>query len=112
MISRSIKSLAKELDVPILLLSQLNRAPAGRSNFIPRLTDLRESGSIEQDADVVLLLHREDYYHKGQAGYCNTNVADVIIAKQRNGPTGAIKLTFRPEMSRFESYAMADAVNF
>jgi replicative DNA helicase len=111
-ISRSIKSLARELDVPVILLSQLNRAPAGRSNFVPRLTDLRESGSIEQDADVVLLLHREDYYHKGQADYCNTNVADVIIAKQRNGPTGAIKLTFRPEMSRFEGYAMADAVNF
>ena len=111
-ISRSIKSLAKELDVPVILLSQLNRAPAGRSNFMPRLTDLRESGSIEQDADVVLLLHREDYYHKGQADYCNTNVADVIIAKQRNGPTGAIKLTFRPEMSRFESYAMAEAVDF
>jgi replicative DNA helicase len=111
-ISRSIKSLAKELDVPVILLSQLNRAPAGRSNFMPRLTDLRESGSIEQDADVVLLLHREDYYHKGQADYCNTNVADVIIDKQRNGPTGAIKLTFRPEMSRFESYAMADAVDF
>jgi replicative DNA helicase len=110
-ISRSIKSLAKELDVPVLLLSQLNRAPAGRSNFMPRLTDLRESGSIEQDADVVLLLHREDYYHKGQANYCNTNVADVIIAKQRNGPTGAIKLTFRPELPRFESYAMADALN-
>ena len=110
-ISRSIKSLAKELDVPVILLSQLNRAPAGRSNFMPRLTDLRESGSIEQDADVVLLLHREDYYHKGQADYYNTNVADVIVAKQRNGPTGAIKLTFRPELSRFESYAMADALN-
>jgi replicative DNA helicase len=104
-ISRSIKSLAKELDVPVILLSQLNRASAGRSNFMPRLTDLRESGSIEQDADVVLLLHREDYYHKGQADYCNTNVADIIVAKQRNGPTGAIKLTFRPELSRFENYA-------
>ncbi len=104
-ISRSIKSLARELDVPVILLSQLNWAPAGRSNFMPRLTDLRESGSIKQDADVVLLLHREDYYHKGQADYCNTNVADVIVAKQRNGPTGAIKLTFLPELSRFESYA-------
>jgi replicative DNA helicase len=111
-ISRSIKSLAKELDVPVIFLSQLNRALASRSNFMPRLTDLRESGSIEQDADVVLLLHREDYYHKGQADYCNTNVADVIIAKQRNGPTGAIKLTFRPELSRFESYALAEAVEF
>jgi len=105
-ISRSIKSLARELDVPVILLSQLNRAPANRSNFMPRLTDLRESGSIEQDADVVLLLHREDYYHKGRADYCNTNVADVIVAKQRNGPTGAIKLTFLPELSRFESHAV------
>ena len=104
-ISRSIKSLAKELDVPVILLSQLNRASAGRSNFIPRLTDLRESGSIEQDADVVLLLHREDYYHKGQADYCNTNVSDVIVAEQRNGPTGAIKMTFCSDMSRFENYA-------
>jgi len=111
-ISRSIKSLARELDIPVILLSQLNRAPANRSNFMPRLTDLRESGSIEQDADVVLLLHREDYYHKGQADYCNTNVADVIIAKQRNGPTGAIKLTFLPELSRFESCVLAEAVNF
>ena len=104
-ISRSIKSLAKELNVPVILLSQLNRASANCSNFMPRLTDLRESGSIEQDADVVLLLHREDYYYKGQADYCNTNVADVIVAKQRNGPTGAIKLTFLPEMSRFENYS-------
>ena len=96
--------LAKELDVPVILLSQLNRASASRSNFMPRLTDLRESGSIEQNADVVLLLHWEGYYHKGQADYCNTNVADIIIAKQRNGPIGAIKLTFRPELSRFESY--------
>jgi len=109
-ISRSIKSLAKELDILVILFSQLNRAPAGRSNFMSRLTDLRESGSIEQDADVVLL-HREDYYHKGQADYCNTNVADVIVAKQRNGPTGAIKLTFRPELSRFESYALAETLN-
>ena len=111
-ISRSIKSLARELDIPVILLSQLNRAPAGRSNFMPRLTDLRESGSIEQDADVVLLLHREDYYHKGQADYCNNNLADIIVAKQRNGPTGAIKLTFLPELSRFKSYAQAEAVNF
>ena len=109
-INRSIKSLAKELDVPVILFSQLNRASAGRSNFIPRLTDLRESGSIEQDSDVVLLLHREDYYHKGQADYCNTNVADIIVVKQRNGPTGVIKLTFLPELSRFESYAPFGAI--
>lgn len=103
-ISRSIKSLAMELKVPILLLSQLNRASASRSNFLPRLTDLRDSGSIEQDADVVLLLHREDYYHRGQRDYINTNVAELIVAKQRNGPTGTIKLTFCPELARFENY--------
>jgi len=104
-ISRSIKSLAMELKVPILLLSQLNRASASRSNFVPRLTDLRESGSIEQDADVVLLLHREDYHHRGECDYVKTNVADLIVAKQRNGPTGTVKLTFCPELARFENHA-------
>jgi replicative DNA helicase len=102
----------EELDIPVILLSQLNRALADRSNFMSRLTDLSESGSVEQDADFVLLLHHEDYYHKGRTGYRNTNVADVIIAKQCNGPTGTIKLTFHPEMSRFECCAMADAVIF
>ena len=102
-ISLSIKSLAMELKVPILLLSQLNRASASRSNYLPRLTDLRESGSIEQDADVVLLLHREDYYHRGERDYVNTNTADLIVAKQRNGPTGTVKLTFCPELARFEN---------
>ncbi|MHC4167548.1 MAG: DnaB-like helicase C-terminal domain-containing protein [Planctomycetota bacterium] len=104
-ISRSIKSLAMELKVPILLLSQLNRAPMSRNNFLPRLTDLRESGGIEQDADMVLLLHREDYYHRGERDYVKTSVADLIVAKQRNGPTGTVKLTFCPEPARFENHA-------
>ena len=98
-----------ELKVPILLLSQLNRASASRSNFVPRLTDLRESGSIEQDADVVLLLHRQDYYHRGERDYVKTNMADLIVAKQRNGPTGTVKLTFCPELARFENHAPVPA---
>jgi replicative DNA helicase len=108
-LGRTIKSLAKELDIPVILLSRLNRASANMTNFMPRLTDMRESGSIEQDADVVLL-HREDYYHKGQADYCNTNVADVIIARLPNNPIGSIILTFRPELSRFECYTITDAL--
>jgi replicative DNA helicase len=67
------------------------------------MSDLRESGSIEQDADVVMLLHREDYYHKGQADYVADNTAELIIAKQRNGPTGSVKLTFREKLTRFEN---------
>lgn len=102
-ISRLIKSLAMELQVPILLLSQLDRAPASRSGFLPRLSDLRESGSIEQDADIVLLLHRQDYYHRGDRDYVNTKVADLIVAKQRNGPTGTVELAFCPELARFEN---------
>ena len=108
-LSRSIKSLAMELKVPLLLLSQLNRAPMSRNNFLPRLTDLRESGSIEQDADVVLLLHREDYYHRGERDYVNTNAADLIVAKQRNGPTGTVKLSFCPELARFENHSPVPA---
>ena len=102
-LSRSIKSLAMELQVLILLLSQLDIAPASRSGFLPRLSDLRESGSIEQDADIVLLLHRQDYYHRGERDYVNTNVADLIVAKQRNGPTGTVELAFCPELARFEN---------
>ena len=99
-------------DLKCLRKMPLCRCESFRSRLLPRLTDLRESGSIEQDADIVVLLHWEDYYHKGQAGYCNTIMADVIIAKQRNRPTGAIKPTFRLEVSRFECHAMADTVNF
>ena len=90
-ISRQIKALARELDVPVLILSQLNRAAEQREDHRPRMSDLRESGSIEQDADVVLLLHREDYYHK-EVDYDPSNKAEVIIAKQRNGPPGTVEL--------------------
>lgn len=102
-ISRYLKSLAREMDAPVIVLSQLNRAAEGREDHRPRMSDLRESGSIEQDADVVMLLHREDYYHRGEEGYENDNTAEVIIAKQRNGPTGTVKLTFREKCTRFEN---------
>ncbi len=104
-ISRYLKSLARELNVPVVVLSQLNRAPEGREGHRPRMSDLRESGSIEQDADVVMLLHREDYYHRGEDGYEPDNTAEIIIAKQRNGPTGTVRLTFREKCTRFENLA-------
>ena len=104
-ISRYLKALARELDIPVMVLSQLNRSPEGREGHRPRMSDLRESGSIEQDADVVMLLHREDYYHRGQEDYEEDNTAELIIAKQRNGPTGTVKLTFREKITRFENAA-------
>jgi replicative DNA helicase len=107
-ISRYLKSLARELDIPVVVLSQLNRSPEGREGHRPRMSDLRESGSIEQDADVVMLLHREDYYHRGEDGYQEDNTAEVIIAKQRNGPTGTVKLTFREKCTRFENLAQIE----
>jgi len=107
-ISRYLKSLARELDVPVVVLSQLNRAAEGREGHRPRMSDLRESGSIEQDADVIMLLHREDYYHRGEADYEPNNTAEVIIAKQRNGPTGTVKLAFRDKCTRFENLAQIE----
>ena len=104
-ISRYLKALARELDIPVMVLSQLNRSPEGREGHRPRMSDLRESGSIEQDADVVILLHREDYYHRGQDDYEQDNTAELIIAKQRNGPTGTVKLVFRENITRFENAA-------
>jgi len=96
--SRSLKALARELDVPVLLLSQLNREVENRPNKRPQLSDLRESGAIEQDADVVLLLVRPDYYDPDH----RPGVAELIVAKQRNGPVGKIDLVFLKEYTRFE----------
>jgi replicative DNA helicase len=107
-ISRYLKSLARELDVPVVVLSQLNRGAEGREGHRPRMSDLRESGSIEQDADVVMLLHREDYYHRGEPDYEENNQAEVIIAKQRNGPTGVIKLYFDGKYTRFENLSVTE----
>jgi replicative DNA helicase len=108
-ISRGIKAVARELNVPVIALSQLNRASEGRDGHRPRMSDLRESGSIEQDADVVMLLHREDYYRMTEPDFQPDNVAELIIAKQRNGPTGTVKLFFDNKSTRFENLAAHDA---
>lgn len=101
-ISRGIKALARELNIPIITAAQLNRGPTDRPTHRPRMSDLRESGSIEQDADVVTLLHNEDYYHKGEEGYVPKNATELIVEKQRNGPTGVVHLQFIPHLTRFE----------
>jgi len=103
--SRGLKALARELEIPVVVAAQLNRGPADRPSHTPRMSDLRESGSIEQDADVVSLLHLEDYYHRGEPDYVPTNITQLIIAKQRNGPTGIVDLTFLPNCTRFETAA-------
>lgn len=97
-ISRSIKALAKELSVPVVALSQLSRAPETRTDHRPMLSDLRESGSIEQDADVVSFLYRDEYYNKETE---KKNIAELIIAKQRNGPTGTVELAFIGKYTKF-----------
>ncbi len=101
-ISRSLKALAKELKVPVIAVSQLNRGVEQRENKKPVMSDLRESGAIEQDSDMILLIYREDYYDKNTT---RKGIADINIAKQRNGPTGEIQLTFLGEYTKFENYA-------
>ena len=107
-ISRGIKALARELNIPIVCLAQLNRASEQREGNRPRMADLRESGSIEQDADVIILLHREDYYHVQNPDWALENpdkvgIAELIIAKQRNGPTGVVKLKWDANTTRFKN---------
>jgi replicative DNA helicase len=100
-ISRSMKALARELECPVLALSQLNRAPEAREDHAPRMSDLRESGALEQDADVVLMLHRDDFYEPEK----NPGQATLNVVKQRNGPTGKVDLVFLKEFMRFENAA-------
>jgi replicative DNA helicase len=109
-ISRSLKALARELNVPVLAVSQLSRAVEWRASHKPQLSDLRESGSIEQDADVVVFIYRDDYYYTREEWETQhpdkdypAGIADIMIAKHRNGPIGEIKLHFSPKTAKFES---------
>jgi replicative DNA helicase len=110
-ITRSLKALAREIDAPVLAISQLSRAVEWRASHKPQLSDLRESGSIEQDADVVIFIYRDELYisedewkkaHDIEAEPYPRGIADLIIAKHRNGPTGEVKLRFVPRTAKFE----------
>jgi replicative DNA helicase len=105
-ISRGLKALAKELDVPVVAISQLNRSVEQREGHKPRMSDLRESGSIEQDADVVMLLHRDDYYDPNK----NPGLVELNVVKQRNGPIGKVKLKFIKNMLRFKNHNLSDFI--
>ena len=107
-ISRSLKALAKELEIPVICLSQLSRAVENRTNHRPIMSDLRESGAIEQDADVVLFIYRQYVYTESEE---DKNIGEIIIAKHRNGPTGVAKVTFIADYARFENYEFSDRMS-